>query len=456
MQILAENKAALRGRHEIEISLAEANAFNDNIAKFNEKEGALALAEQMTSPPLTPLTPDAEDIHADERDRQDQEEHASTGQSTSSSSSSSQVQPSRPIIMVPKAAVEKTFHDLRADAIYSKEMYYTLLKTCDDFGMKNFLHPAVQFFPDNYLEPYTKYRAPLFSDWQGGRLKVDDGSLGFTFEDRNIPALANVFLQAMQNRSKALLQFARDTGSAGCAYVSCGAQFPEHDDKRRNFLAICCPKCCSILYCSMACMARHANFHSAACTLFNGYGVAHRVDSRKRPRNHAQATDPRVQREDLTVPEVPAIPLKATVLHAVAVPAAAPMVEQVAIPVTVPVPPLPPVTNTSIAQAPVDFPTVVGVYVPVPNEALWTQANFSDKVYWTHPQVPGKYFFWQHKRKCYFVYQGSTLTRMDVAFRLYLISAEEDAAERAENAAANAKGGKGGKGGKGAKGKGGK
>ena len=201
-------------------------------------------------------------------------------------------------------------------------------------------------------------------------------------------------------------------------------------------------------------MARHANFHSAACTLFNGYGVAPGLESRKRSRVQATPTDPRVPHQDLTKPGVPPMRLNVAVLPAVAVPAAAAMVEQAAITATVPVPPPPSVTNPPIAQAPVDFPTAVGVYVPVPNESLWKQETFADKVYWTHPQVPGMHFFWQHKRKCYFIYQGSTLTRMDEFFRLYIISAEEDNAEREENAAK--KGGKGGKGGKGKGAKGGK
>jgi hypothetical protein len=120
--------------------------------------------------------------------------------------------------------------------------------------------------------------------------------------------------------------------------------------------------------------------------------------------------------------------------------------------------PLPSVTNPVITQATtVDFPDEVGVFIQVPNTEQWKEESYADKSYWTHPQVPGKYFFWQHKRSCYFVYQASTRTRMDAVFRLYRISEADDNAERAENQAAKAAAkGKGSKGGKGKGGKGGK
>ncbi len=164
--------------------------------------------------------------------------------------------------------------------------------------------------------------------------------------------------------------------------------------------------------------------------------------------------------EDLTG-QPAAIP-HVTVLQAVhvAAPASITVVTPVApIPATPPaIVPTPPtaVHNPVIAQAPVDFPAEIGTFTQVPNADLWKEEFFSEKSYWTHPQVPGKYFFWHRTRSCYFVYQGNTRTRMDTNFRLYLISEEEDAAERAANAAARSAKGKGGKGGKGKGGKGGK
>ena len=437
MAALNAYKAANPDPPEDGISLEDATAFATNIADFAAREEALAQADRIPSGPPTPSS--SPEVDVDERD-----DNAAPEASPSVSSSQIQPQP-----LAPSANLDLATNYKEAAAYY-KESYFSVVKTCEDFAMQYFLTNE-DFFPNNYLELYQKYRAPTFNDWKGGQLKVDDCSLGFTFEDRNNPALATVYLQAMQNRSKLLLHFARATGSAGCASASCGALFPP-DNNRRKFLAICCPKCCNVLYCSMACMARHANFHSAACTLFNGYGIAPGLDRRKRQRLDLPA-DPRVHHEDLTASEVPQIPLKATVLRAVPVPAAAPVVVQAA---NVPPPPVPPVPNTIVVQAPVDFPAEVGAFTQVPNPDQWKEEIFADKSYWTHPQVPGKYFFWQHRRSCYFVYQSSTRTRMDANFRLYTISDADDTAERADIAAAKAaKAGKG-KGGKGGKGKGGK
>jgi hypothetical protein len=170
----------------------------------------------------------------------------------------------------------------------------------------------------------------------------------------------------MQNRSKLLLHFAHATGSAGCANVSCGVLFPPDND-RRHFLAICCPRCCSVLYCSIACMARHSNFHTAACHLFNGYGVAPGLERRKRQRLEPP-TDPRIgshQVEDLT--GQPAVLPHATALQAVAAPAAITVVAPVApIPAAPPaIVSTPPVPNPVITQVPVDFPTETGIFIQV-------------------------------------------------------------------------------------------
>ena len=232
---------------------------------------------------------------------------------------------------------EEQLHVAHADVDYFKEKYHTLLQATDDFGRQHFIFPTKNFFPDNHAEQYQKFRFPLYSDWNNGVLDVEPGSLGFEFADRNDARLRVVFLTAMQNRSKLLFKFARETGSAGCANVSCGAMFPSGDEDRRNFIAICCPKCCNVLYCSMSCMARHANFHSAACVTFKGYGVPAGFErSAKRARAEFSVTDPRLPKVD-DLPKTDAvIPLKtsahqAVAVPSVAVPAAVPVVAQAAI-----------------------------------------------------------------------------------------------------------------------------
>jgi hypothetical protein len=120
---------------------------------------------------------------------------------------------------------------------------------------------------------------------------------------------------------------------------------------------------------------------------------------------------------------------------------------------------LPPLATT------ITFPTVIDTEIDATtlnwSENTWTKAEGGDdKKYWSAPEIPEHFFYWQHAQGCYFS-KGDTLKRMTGGWNLYIVSKEQDSREREANkqakqakAEAEGKSGKGKGKGKGGKGKG--
>ena len=107
----------------------------------------------------------------------------------------------------------------------------------------------------------------------------------------------------------------------------------------------------------------------------------------------------------------------------------------------------------------ITFPNTTDIFVDA-STLSWLEETWENRQYWSAPELPEHFFYWQHGQSCYFT-KGDTLKRMNSDYRLYIVSKQQDDQEREANRLKQAaKGdtgkGNGGKGGKGKTGKGGK
>ncbi len=82
----------------------------------------------------------------------------------------------------------------------------------------------------------------------------------------------------------------------------------------------------------------------------------------------------------------------------------------------------------------ITFPTATDTFVDATtltwSENIWTKSeDGDDKKYWSAPELPDEFFYWQHAQHCYFT-KRDTMKRMNSDYRLYIVSRAQDNRER--------------------------
>jgi hypothetical protein len=302
----------------------------------------------------------------------------------------------------------------------------------------------------------SKANRQHWKSWQNQSLVYEADDFGFSFEDRK--AHHGAFMAHMRKRTSRLLQYYHAMGQATCQYPPCSSKFLL-DIVPNTLSAIVCPRCCNVLYCSLHCMSHHSHIHGLSCAPSIAWNTeVHKTAKRKQP----STSDDEDTVVELTAPPTPDTvkPVTPNVTTTATARTVVKFGQRVPSTVVTYQPPNPTVSQPAeIPATPtITFPTTTNIFVDASTlnwlEETWEADN---KQYWSAPELPTHFFYWQYGQSCYFTV-GDTLKRMTSDYGLYIVSKQQDDQEREANRLAKATTGKGkgGKGGKGKTGKGGK
>ena len=294
---------------------------------------------------------------------------------------------------------------------------------------------------------------PHWNVWNNQILVYGANDFGTGFADRKNHT--GPFLANMRKRIKQLLQYYHYLGQATCQYPLCRGVLLT-DPLDNTLSAIVCPRCCSILYCSLQCMSHHSRIHGLLCAPSIAWTTEAPKTAKRKQAPTATSDDE--ETSDVEAIETPTPQPSNVTTTARTVVTFGQRVPSTIVPYQ---PPNPTVEPTMVIPTTptITFPTTTNIFVDA-STLSWREETWESKLYWSAPELPEHYFYWQHGQSCYFT-KGDTLKRMNSDYRLYIVSKQQDDQEREANRLKQAaKGdtgkGKGGKGGKGKTGKGGK
>jgi hypothetical protein len=103
---------------------------------------------------------------------------------------------------------------------------------------------------------------PHWNVWKNKILVYGANDFGSSFAERT--AHIGPFMANMRKRVNNLLKYYHSVGLATCQYPLCRSVLLT-DPLVNTLSAIVCPRCCSILYCSLHCMTHHSRIHGLLC-----------------------------------------------------------------------------------------------------------------------------------------------------------------------------------------------